>query len=204
MQPPPAADPFTAAFESAPAGHDGSGAFTLEFALSEQPGGLGWRTVRDHLFDVAGGAIARVRRIGAVRNQRWELTVSPDGNEAVTLTLRATVLVHGRARGVHRRRTDAGGRRHGHGGGTGDGGGGAARARRSPVRSRTRRASTTARAPSPWSSTLSEAPRGLGWRTVKGHLFDVGGRRHRAGAAHRHGAQPGLGTDPRTRRARRT
>ena len=90
VQPPPAPAAFTAAFESVPARHDGSGAFTLVLALSEPPGGLGWRTVRDHLFDVAGGAIERVRRIGMVRNQRWELTVSPQGDAAVTLTLRAS------------------------------------------------------------------------------------------------------------------
>ena len=85
-----AARPFTGSFASVPAEHGGSGTFTLEFHLSEAPAGLGWRTVKDHLFDVSGGAIERVRRIGAVRNQGWELTVSPSGNGNVTLTLDAT------------------------------------------------------------------------------------------------------------------
>ena len=168
VQPPPAAAAFTAAFESVPAGHDGSSAFTLEFALSEQPGGLGWRTVRDHLFDVAGGAIERVRRIGTVRNQRWELTVSPDGNEAVTLTLRATAsCTAAHAVCTADERTLGGG------------------ATATVAAEQPDAAFTGAFANEPGEHDgssaftlefhLSEAPRGLGWRTVKGHLFDVTG-----------------------------
>ena len=82
---------FTGSFANAPPEHDGASAFTLEFSLSEQPRGLGWRTVKDHLFDVTGGAIERAERIkGRVRNTAWLLTVAPSGNEKVTLTLQAT------------------------------------------------------------------------------------------------------------------
>ena len=82
---------FTGSFAKAPPEHDGASAFTLEFLLSEQPRGLGWGTVKDHLFDVTGGAIERAQRIeGRVRNTAWLLTVAPSGNEKVTLTLKAT------------------------------------------------------------------------------------------------------------------
>ena len=81
---------LTGGFASAPPEHDGSAAFTLEFHLSEAPRGLGWQVVRDHLFDVSEGSLTRVRRIGAVHNQGWALTVTPAGNKPVTLTLQAT------------------------------------------------------------------------------------------------------------------
>ena len=82
--------PFTGSFSGVPAEHAGSGTFTMEFHLSEAPRGLGWRVVRDHLFEVSGGTIARARRIGAVRNKAWELTVAPSGKGDVTLTSLAT------------------------------------------------------------------------------------------------------------------
>ena len=83
--------PFTgSASPSVPAEHGGSGTFTMELHLSEAPGGLSWRTVKGHLFEVSGGTIERARRIGAVRNRGWELTVAPAGNDDVALTLRAT------------------------------------------------------------------------------------------------------------------
>ena len=81
---------FTGSFAGVPAEHAGSGTFTMEFHLSEAPGGLSWRTVKGHLFEVSGGTIERARRIGAVRNRGWELTVAPAGNDDVALTLRAT------------------------------------------------------------------------------------------------------------------
>ena len=81
---------FTGSFSGVPAEHAGSGRFTMEFHLSEAPRGLGWRVVRDHLFEVSGGMIARARRIGAVRNKGWELTVAPSGKGDVTLTSLAT------------------------------------------------------------------------------------------------------------------
>ena len=82
--------PFTGRFTNVPAEHSGSGTFTMEFHLSEQPAGLGWQVVRDHLFDVTGGAIERAQRTGPVRNRGWRLTVAPTGNDSVTLTLKAT------------------------------------------------------------------------------------------------------------------
>ena len=81
---------FTGSFSGVPGEHAGSGTFTMEFHLSEAPRGLGWRVVRDHLFEVSGGTIARARRIGAVRNKGWELTVAPSGKGDVTLTSLAT------------------------------------------------------------------------------------------------------------------
>ena len=66
----------------------------IQFDLSENPGGMSWRTVKDHLFDVSGGAIERVQRVQPNR-QREEPTVATQRscrqvNDDVTLTLRGT------------------------------------------------------------------------------------------------------------------
>ena len=82
--------PLTAQFTQAPAAHDGSNEFLLHFEFSHEPSGYGYRTVRDALFDVEGGRIEKARRLVKRRNLRWEMTVVPDGDGAVTLAARAT------------------------------------------------------------------------------------------------------------------
>ena len=101
------ARPFTGTFANVPAEHDGENAFTLEFHLSEAPRGLGWRTVKGHLFDVSGGAIEKARRIGTVRNRGWELTVAPRREGGCEPHAARHRLVHRRAPCVHRRRAHA-------------------------------------------------------------------------------------------------
>lgn len=84
-----AAGPLTASVQSAPASHDGSEAFTFELRFSEDIK-MGFQTMRDHVFDVTGGAITRARRLTQGSNAGWEITVEPNGNAGVTLTLPAT------------------------------------------------------------------------------------------------------------------
>ena len=84
--------PLTASFHDAPDSHDGTNTFTFELRFSENIS-LSFRTLRDHAFTVTGGEVTGARRLvssGDSRNLRWEITVSPDGNGAVTIVLPAT------------------------------------------------------------------------------------------------------------------
>ena len=79
--------PLTASFSEVPAEHDGSSAFTLKLTFSEEPDGIGFRTVRDNLFTATGGTVVRAKRTGEDSNLEFRLTVEPSGNGAVTLAL---------------------------------------------------------------------------------------------------------------------
>ena len=83
--------PLSGAFDSAtlPSEHDGSNTFTFELYFSEEPN-LGYEAVRDHVLDVAGGDVTKVRRTTQGSNLRWEITVQPNGNDAVALLLPIT------------------------------------------------------------------------------------------------------------------
>ncbi len=81
--------PFTASFSGVPPEHDGAGAFTLTLAFGAEPAGLSYRTVRDSLFTVTGGAVTKARRLSPPSNRRYELTVEPAGDAAVRLALAA-------------------------------------------------------------------------------------------------------------------
>ena len=80
--------PLTAAFSNIPAEHNGS-AFTLELNFSENVQ-AGYARIRDHAFNVSGGAIASARRITQGSNQGWTVEVDPTGNGAVSITLPET------------------------------------------------------------------------------------------------------------------
>ena len=83
--------PLTASFESVPTSHNGSGEFRIRIALSEAPkSGFSYTTMRDHAFTVTGGSVTGARRLVSGKNLRWEIVVSPDSNEDVTITLPAT------------------------------------------------------------------------------------------------------------------
>ena len=83
--------PLTASFTQAPAAHDGSNGFDLHMEFSHEPNSFSYRTVRDALFDVAGGRIGRVWRREPGKNRLWGITVVPQGPDAaVTLAARAT------------------------------------------------------------------------------------------------------------------
>ena len=88
------AETLRAAFEDAPAAHGGA-PFTLRLRFSE-PTGATWEAMAGELLEVAGGRIARARRLDEARglgapagralSALWELTVEPAGGE-VTVAL---------------------------------------------------------------------------------------------------------------------
>ncbi len=85
------AAPLTASVHDAPESHNGTDAFTFELRFSETPRrGFRYETLRDHAFTVTGGDVVRVKRLERGKNVRWEITVRPDSNGAVTIVLPAT------------------------------------------------------------------------------------------------------------------
>ena len=81
--------PLTASFEDVPSEHDGSTAFTFRLRFSEQfP--LSWRRLQDPRLTVAGGTLTTVSRGTQGENREWNLAITPDGSDDVTVTLAAT------------------------------------------------------------------------------------------------------------------
>ncbi len=81
---------LTARFEDMPASHTGAD-FTFGLVLSEDIGGLGFRTLRDDAFDVTGGSVRNARRQEQGSNQRWTITVRPSSaSDTVNITLPET------------------------------------------------------------------------------------------------------------------
>ena len=79
--PPPA--PLTAAFEDLPGFHDGSTAFTVRLAFSEEfP--VTEEAIRAGLT-VSGGAPGAVAQTESGKNRRWDITVTPSVAEAVSI-----------------------------------------------------------------------------------------------------------------------
>ena len=85
--------PLTASARDVPESHDGSTTITFELRFSEQIP-LSYRTLRDHAFTVTGGEVVGARRLepgsSDRNNVRWEITIAPDGNGAVTIVLPPT------------------------------------------------------------------------------------------------------------------
>ena len=81
--------PLTAAFESVPESHDGQTAFTLELTFSESPV-LSFRTLKFDAFTPDDGTVKRAKRIEKGSNLRWNITVAPDSDADVTVTLPET------------------------------------------------------------------------------------------------------------------
>ena len=79
--------PLTARFVDMPPGHDGEDAFTFRVAFSENIG-ISYRSLREDAFEVAGGRVTRGARMDD-RRDLFEMTVEPDGEGAVTVTLPA-------------------------------------------------------------------------------------------------------------------
>ena len=84
---------LTASAHDLPASHDGSATFTFELRFSEQIP-LSYVTLRDHAFTVTGGEVTKARRLepgnSAGKNVRWEISVTPESNDAVTIVLPPT------------------------------------------------------------------------------------------------------------------
>ena len=85
-----AAAPLTARFENLSGPNDGSSPFSFELHFSENPNGLSYKTVRDALFDVVGGAVTGARRLTKGSNQGWAVTVQPSRAGEVAIAVRGT------------------------------------------------------------------------------------------------------------------
>ena len=85
--PEPRPEPLTATFEGMPEAHDGESAFRFHVAFSENIG-ISYRSLREDAFTVTGGRVTRGRRVDD-RRDLFEMTVEPDGDGEVTVTLPA-------------------------------------------------------------------------------------------------------------------
>ena len=81
--------PLTASLTSVPATHNGSTKFTFELTFSENVK-AGYERIRDEAFTIVGGDIKNANRREQGTNQYWTITVKPDGNASVYITLPAT------------------------------------------------------------------------------------------------------------------
>ena len=79
--------PLTAAFQDLPDSHDGSTAFTFRVLFSEDVG-ISYLNMRDDAFSLSEGDVTGARRVDG-RNDLWEITVEPDDNSDVGVTLPA-------------------------------------------------------------------------------------------------------------------
>ena len=76
---------LTGELRDAPLAHNGVDAFTFRASFSE-PIAIGYKTFRDHSFDVTGGSVTRARRVNR-RSDLWEITVKPSAATAVSVAL---------------------------------------------------------------------------------------------------------------------
>ena len=81
--------PLTASLETTPEAHDGETPFTFELRFSEEFE-LSYKTLRDHAFTVVGGSVEKAKRLEKGSNIGWRITVQPDADGDVTITLPAT------------------------------------------------------------------------------------------------------------------
>ena len=79
--------PLTGAFHDLPDSHDGSTAFTFRVLFSEDVG-INYVNMRDDAFSLSEGDVTGARRVDG-RNDLWEITVEPDDNSDVGITLPA-------------------------------------------------------------------------------------------------------------------
>ena len=84
----PAGVVLTAAFENAPASHDGSTAFTVRLRFSENVD-LSYTAFSSGLLTVSGGTNGRATRLVPRSNIGWRFPVTPDGDGDVVITLPA-------------------------------------------------------------------------------------------------------------------
>ena len=79
--------PLTAAFQDPPSSHDGSTAFTFRVLFSEDVG-ISYVNMRDDAFAVTDGDVQTAKRVDG-RHDLWQVTVEPDDNSDVVITLPA-------------------------------------------------------------------------------------------------------------------
>ena len=79
--------PLTASFEGMPAEHRGEGGFDFRVAFSEDIG-ISFKALREDAFAVTGGRVTGGKRVDG-RRDLFRMTVRPDSDAAVTVTLPA-------------------------------------------------------------------------------------------------------------------
>ena len=79
--------PLTASFEGMPAEHRGEGGFHFRVAFSEDIG-ISFKALREDAFAVTGGRVTGGKRVDG-RRDLFRMTVRPDSDAAVTITLPA-------------------------------------------------------------------------------------------------------------------
>ncbi len=79
--------PLTAGFQDLPDSHDGSTAFTFRVLFSEDVR-ISYVNMRDDAFSLSEGDVTGARRVDG-RNDLWEITVEPDDDSDVGITLPA-------------------------------------------------------------------------------------------------------------------
>ena len=78
--------PLKARFQDVPVGHDGSTAFTLLIAFNEP---IKTTETVQQALTVTGGTVTSVREVGGF-SDRWEIIVTPDGDDDVRISLPPT------------------------------------------------------------------------------------------------------------------
>ena len=76
---------LTASFVGMPEAHDGESGIRFRVAFSEGIN-ISYTTLRDDAFTVSGGEVTGARRVDG-RHDLWEMTVEPDSDGDVTITL---------------------------------------------------------------------------------------------------------------------
>ena len=84
-----AAQTLTARFEMMPESHDGS-EFTFELHFSEEIE-MSYVNLRDDVLDVTGGVVTGARRLTAGSDLGWQITIVPEPNVDVSISLPPTV-----------------------------------------------------------------------------------------------------------------
>ena len=90
--------PLTATL-TGPAEHDGSESFTVRLTFSMEPD-VSYKTVRDTMFTEKGGAISGAKRVKPPHDLEFDITVEPDGDGAVSLSLASPLPACGEAGAV--------------------------------------------------------------------------------------------------------
>ena len=85
-----AASGLTASFSGLPDAHDGETAFTFTLTFTEDAPGLSSRKLKKSAFEVSGGRVTNAKRQTPGNNRNWTVTIEPDGDGAVGVTLPAT------------------------------------------------------------------------------------------------------------------
>ena len=79
--------PLTASFSNVPSSHDGSATLTFRVLFSEDIG-ISYVNMRDDAFSLDDGDVTTARRVDG-QSDLWEITVEPDDNSDVVITLPA-------------------------------------------------------------------------------------------------------------------